>query len=306
MPAPPDRLVEAVERLVSLGAHPDRAHAERFIDYARANAIRMDSMWVHLGDGDRIVATVLAVPSPGRTAMFFASHARLPGETALVGRLIAHACGALGGETHLAQALLEPAEALDQQAFRLGGFTDLATLTYMERPLGRRRSAAPPAWPSGAKVESYREERRSDFLAALAASYEGTQDCPGLRGLRRMDDILDGHMATGRFEPALWSLLRVDGRPAGLLLLNPCPGNASIELVYLGLGAAVRGRGLGAALLGHGLSLLTGRSERGITLAVDEGNAPALKLYRTFGFRRVLRRQALIRALRNDRGGTEL
>jgi ribosomal-protein-alanine N-acetyltransferase len=82
-----------------------------------------------------------------------------------------------------------------------------------------------------------------------------------------------------------------------MLLLNRSPASNTIELVYLGLAPAARGRGLGRQLLRHGLHLLGRREERAITLAVDEQNDPALALYRGEGFRRVLRRIALIRPL---------
>ena len=93
-------------------------------------------------------------------------------------------------------------------------------------------------------------------------------------------------------------MLRLDGRASGAILLNPAPASDAIELVYMGLAAAARGAGLGTQLLRHGLSLLTDRSERVVTLAVDDANEPALALYRRAGFRRVLRRHAMIRTLR--------
>ena len=134
---------------------------------------------------------------------------------------------------------------------------------------------------------------------AVLASYEDTLDCPKLFGLRDPPDILAGHRATGRFDPSLWTLLRVDTKPVGVVLLNPFPEQRTIELVYLGLAPVVRGRGFGRQLLRHALHLLQGRRERVVTLAVDENNGPALKIYREAGFRSELRRVALIRSLRN-------
>src|SRR5439155_230273 len=128
---------------------------------------------------------------------------------------------------------------------------------------------------------------------------EQTLDCPGLRGYRRTSDILEGHRASGVFDPGLWTLLLVDGRVGGALLLNPAVDGQSVELVYLGLARWGRGRGLGRLLLRHGFALLGRRSERTINLAVDEANAPALALYRREGFVPILRRTAMIRPVRS-------
>jgi ribosomal protein S18 acetylase RimI-like enzyme len=146
---------------------------------------------------------------------------------------------------------------------------------------------------------TYRDDRRAMLLEILDASYERTLDCPGLLGLRRTEDILAGHVSTGRFEPELWTLLLVDRRPAGAILLNPATQGRCVELVYLGLAPFARGRGLGGSLLRHGLLALDGRPERTVTLAVDDKNVPALRLYQAEGFRRVLRRLAYIRPIRD-------
>ncbi len=291
-------LVEAVARLVGGGSSADLAHARRFIDFAAANAIPLDALWSRLDKSGRIESSVLAVPSPGRTAMVFATHPAARPRMASIAGLIDHACRELAAiEIDLAQVLLEPRHAVDRETFLAGGFTELARLSYLERPLTQGPDCPSPRWPAGVEVEPYVEDRRDELIAVLTESYDGTLDCPGLRGLRRPEDILEGHRSTGQFDPALWTLLRLDGRTGGTLLLNPSPGHDTVELVYLGLAPWARGRGLGRQLLRHGLTLLAQRRERTITLAVDESNAPALAIYRSEGFRRVLRRLALIRGL---------
>ncbi len=287
------RRLEAVMRL--LGVDPVRA--ERFITFSRNNSVPLDGMWSRIDESGRITHTVLAVPSPGKTAMIFASKPRLTREVPIVAGLIDHAAIEIAAHgVDLAQALLDPSDMIERDAFVQGGFKELARLSYLERPLGNapRRNAGLEC-PSDVCLEPYGEDRDDELIAILEASYEDTLDCPGLRGLRQTRDILAGHKGTGSFEPSLWTLMRVKGRPAGALLLNPSPQQKSIELVYLGLAPFARGRGLGALLLRHGFEMLGGRSERTMTLAVDERNAPALALYKRAGFRKVLRRIALIR-----------
>lgn len=297
----PAQQLEAVQRLVAVGSPSDRANAQRFMHYAKTNGIQLDAMWGRVDREGRIVQTVLAVPNPGRTAMVFASHPRSPQEVPSMGKLIDHAAGHLATwEVHLAQLLLEPDESLERQAALAGGFSELATLTYLQRPVSKRTLPAPPQWSDGAATEAFVEHLYDDFLLAVMATYEDTLDCPKLFGLREPQDILAGHRATGKFDPSLWTLLRVDAKPVGVVLLNPFPEQRTIELVYLGLAPVVRGRGLGRQLLRHALRLLHGRRERIVTLAVDEQNAPALRIYRAEGFRDELRRVALIRSLRSN------
>ncbi|MHC5113473.1 MAG: GNAT family N-acetyltransferase [Planctomycetota bacterium] len=310
-----DRRLEAVQRLVSAAARPAgplgaargriggrgvaRAQAEQFIAFAEANAIRLDAMWARLGADGAVEATVLAVPNPGRTSILFASPPHDQASIDALGGLIDHACLQLvNRDLHLAQVLLEPQDTGLHEAFVAGGFEDLARLAYMESPLPRRgrRSRAEP--PAGVTIETWTEDLNAETLEVLEASYEDTLDCPGLRGLRETEDILAGHRGTGEFDPELWTLMRVDGAPAGVLLLNRSPASNTLELVYMGLARRVQGRGLGRFLLRHGLQRVADRGERAVTLAVDERNEPAIALYRGEGFRRVLRRIALIRSLR--------
>ena len=77
----PARRSEANERLVSTSGGSDRAAAERFLHYARTNAVQLDGLWSWLDSAGRLKFSVLAVPSPGRTAMIFASHPRSATDT---------------------------------------------------------------------------------------------------------------------------------------------------------------------------------------------------------------------------------
>jgi GNAT superfamily N-acetyltransferase len=301
----PQRLA-AVARLVAGPGRGSPEQAKRFVEFSQRNGIRIDAMWASVDRAGDVVASVLAVPNPGRSAMLFAS---IPPNRQVVSahaRLIDHACEHLRGmEVDLVQSLLEPHDALQRQAHLDGGFHVLASLSYLERPLDAAGAAAAPRFPAGVTVEPYREALRDEVLTVLDDSYEQTRDCPGLRGLRRTEDILAGHQATGAFDADLWTLLRVEGRARGVLMLNPSPSSNAIELVYIGLARAAQGRGLGRKLLRHGLTLLAGRRERALTLAVDDDNDAAIALYRSEGFKRVLRRTALIRPLRDAKRGAE-
>ncbi len=323
---PADRRLEAIQALL----RSDRSAAERFIQFAAEHRIRLDALWGHLDERGRIAFAALASPSAGRTATLFASAARTAGEVAPLAALIRHVLSSMGPlDVDLAQALVDPGETRQISVYEQSGMDRLASLSYMERPTPRRGASAPSPvlWPHDLRVERWESgrteaerppapddlrpigtpERRAELIEALERSYVGTLDCPALAGLRMGNDILDGHLHSGTFEPSLWTLLRFRsgphaGRVAGVCLFNSstnaASGSGSLELVYFGLVPEARGRGLGRLLLQHGLDELHDRSETTVMLAVDDRNEPAHRIYRQAGFRTRFRRIAFIRGVR--------
>lgn len=172
-------------------------------------------------------------------------------------------------------------------------------LIYLRRPRPAAGEfvGAHAALAEGIALDSWREGDDADVIRALEASYIGTLDCPELCGLRSVEDVLASHRATGAWEPGLWWVIREAGVAQGVMLFNPSPEQQAVELVYLGLGPALRGRGLAGPLLRVGLSALVGRGEKTVACAVDARNVPARKLYERAGFAEFGRRVALIRGL---------
>ena len=124
-----------------------------------------------------------------------------------------------------------------------------------------------------------------------------TLDCPELCGLRRTDDVIASHLATGVFHPETWWLVFEDGEPEGCVLMSHCPEHDSVELVYLGLSPRLRRRGLGERLLRCAIARCARYSAASVTCAVDRRNAPAVALYERLGFRAFASRIALVRGL---------
>ena len=299
----PERREEALSRLLAADGGTNPEHARRFLRYARDHSVPLDCLWGSVDARGRFQGVVLAVPGAGRSAMVFASHGRTEAQRTCTAKLLKYAGELLpGAGVCLAQGLLDPDDLEAHETFHRGGFRPLATLTYLQRPLRTRLLPPEPDWPEGVSLESCERTGDAELIATLDATYEQTMDCPALRGLRQTSDILEGHRAAGAFDPRLWTLLRVDGQSSGVLLLNASSDRASIELVYLGLARGVRGRGLGLRLLQHGLRLIASRPERSMTLAVDQTNAPALRLYEREHFRAVLQRSALVLPMRAARG----
>ncbi|NBV64284.1 MAG: N-acetyltransferase, partial [Planctomycetes bacterium] len=149
------------------------------------------------------------------------------------------------GTVSLAQGMTAAEDPAAAAPFLEAGFVDLAVLECMER--NNRRN---PPRPNPSEGVEFAQAGDDDSMQSLLRStYEETLDCPGLAELRSDADILAGHQRGGNFEPALWTVLRVEGRDAGAALLNRSPANDSIELTYLGLAKWARGKGLGSLLM---------------------------------------------------------
>ncbi|MCH2132346.1 MAG: GNAT family N-acetyltransferase [Phycisphaerales bacterium] len=292
---PPGDRIEAITRLLPPGAQ--RSDADRFQAFAAENSIPLDWLWSLPTPSGRHRTCVLAVPSPGRTAMLFSSKLDKGERIDPLARVLRHCLDFLTSQKiELAQSLLQPTDTIGYTAFESAGFQDLAVLQYMEVPVPRR--ARPPALPDGLELVPYDESMRAELAVVLDASYEDTLDCPGLRGLRQTDDVITGHQATGHYDPSLWTLARHDGAPVGVVLINRSTQGRQAELVYIGVASTARGRGWGRLLIEHGLFLASQAKMPYVSLAVDMGNQPAVQLYNSLGFVATSQRRAVIRSTR--------
>ncbi len=298
-------LPAAAERLVQAASSGGSEAVGQFLMAARAHDIDLRRMWASVeGDPARAREVCLVVPGAGRTAMFFTSRPEGGAGLRELGAVIGHACDRCGDVARVGQALLERKDEPLAAAYEAGGFGRIARLWYLTRPAPRAQEfpEAEPTWPEGVTVRGWSQGDDPALASALERSYERTLDCPELSRMRRPEDVLESHRAAGQWDPGLWWLIRLHGRPAGAMLLNPSPPSGSVELVYLGLGPELRGRGLGSSLLRYGLSRLADRGAGSVTCAVDQRNRPACRLYERFGFVRFDERLALVRVLGAGRG----
>ncbi|MFG0283733.1 MAG: GNAT family N-acetyltransferase [Phycisphaerales bacterium JB039] len=305
--------LSAARRMVDAsGPARDRAAAS-FLEAAPEHGIDLDLFWGVVGPDGQVAEAALAVLGAGRTAMLFVSrpadgadHPEARAES------VRAACAGLqqrfGQRVVIAQGLPEPSEPWAERAFRDAGFLHVGNLAYLSRPLRAvdAATASQAHWPPGVAVRPLRtlargSEDRRQLAEAMERSYQSTLDCPELCGLRETEDVIDSHQATGRWTGSMWRLVTLRGQPEGCILLNPSPAHRSVELVYIGLGPALRGRGLGLRLLQDAIGAAAARRKRDgadtITCAVDRRNAPALRLYQRLGFREVSARLAFVRSL---------
>ncbi|MBY0307656.1 MAG: GNAT family N-acetyltransferase [Phycisphaerales bacterium] len=274
-------------------------------------------LWIALLEDGSVGEVAQVVPSSGRTAGIYLAPPAGPepggGRFVHAQRVavVRGACAALRGgaygEIVLAQGLLEVGEREVAAAYSEAGFSKLADLAYLRRDVSRFARYERPVWPAGVRVMRLSEmpwdTGQSLLVRAMEESYEGTLDCPALCGMRTVEDVLASHKSVGTFDPALWWLVTVDGTPAGCMLLSRFPAHDTVELVYLGLGAALRGKGVGSGLLALAAAELQALGERSVACAVDLDNAPALSLYKRARFKEFARRVALINDLRGAATG---
>jgi len=263
------------------------AQVSAFMLYARRMRLPLDRQWWLLADGVPLSACN-CVESPGRSAVLFlppgGSISVRTEELAVWLRAIVRE--QRGRDLRLLQCLLAPGDEKNAAALSMAGFRHLAELCYLERgPL----IADLPAPPTAGQRSShdwihYDNCNHADFARLIQSTYQGSLDCPGLAGLRDIEDVIAGHKAAGRFDPRRWLLLRVGRISAGCILLSENPLRTSMEIVYLGVRPEMRKRGVGALLLHRGLQLAYADGLAKVTVAVDSANEPALRLYGSAGF----------------------
>lgn len=241
----------------------------------------------------RARAAAMTVRNPGKSAIVFHSPPRRAGTVKILARLLRELTEAtLDGGAAFVQGLLRPDAQADAQAYLEAGYEYIAKLIYL------RRGVAGAAEEGSGELTWTALGQSSDreLARVIADTYVDSQDCPGLLGLRRMEDVIAGHKSNGIFRPDSWFLPSVKGQTVGCVLVNDSAGRSDeSEIVYLGVRPAWRRRGFGRAMVRHALAQAARRRRRQMCLAVDAANLPAVGLYRGEGFREVDRKDVYVR-----------
>jgi ribosomal protein S18 acetylase RimI-like enzyme len=296
------------------GRLADEAVVVDFLQFSMHRGVDLSDIWVAERNG-RAVWAVLPMISPGRTMLLLApgGRPRNEGGTDVAGTLVDMVCEHFAARgIQLAQALTEPADAVARELFLAHAFGEVAELLYLQADL--RRPVPPPNLPDGFQWLTYDPESHEAFARTIVESYRDSLDCPALNGLRDIEDVIAGHKASGggpkSFDPAGWFLLHERGEPLAVLLLAATVSpHAAVELVYLGLVPAARGRGIGDVMMRQALHAISSGAAVGagvgaggrvasLALAVDATNERALRLYHRHGLRRVGSKRAFVRQLR--------
>jgi len=218
---------------------------------------------------------VLAVLNQGATVTVVCTDPREEDEADAIGSLIEKAIEWLSSTNmRLAQTVMPVKHHLLEKAFSIGGFHRLAILNYMERT----RFSAKSTRNSIDHVRFVPMTEYGDEVlgGVMQETYRHSLDCPKIHGLRRVQDIIDGHRGHAPYNAQLWCIAEVERKHAGVLLLNHASISKCIELAYIGVVPCARRQGVGDACMHHAVELSRKLGEPRITLAVDASNSPAI------------------------------
>jgi ribosomal protein S18 acetylase RimI-like enzyme len=244
--------------------------------------------------GGELAGAIVCLPVPGASGLVWPPQAAEgPGRAPVEDALVRGATTALRERgAKLGQCLLTDAELPLAAPLVRNGFAHVTALSYMQRDLASGPDDAP--------------SRRLSYLAynqlsipalfhdTLLQTYEGTQDCPEITGVRTADEIMAGHRAQGKHDPARWLLGLAAGRPVGVLLLCEMPEWAAWDVAYVGVVPDARGQGHGRELMHRAMTLARADGVPRLTLAVDARNEPAWRLYTDLGFQAHDRREVFL------------
>eukprot|EP00752_Nemacystus_decipiens_P014511 g12920.t1 len=283
-PVPEDRRRMALALLLVGRPREQDAAVDHFERFADEQGLDLSTLWVATDGGPRgrMQGSVLLVPNHGSTAMLFVGQATGWSDTSAVVRLIRAVCDGPGREgVSVIQSLIDPGQVIEGQVLERAGLTRLAKLIYMQKAIEPGEHRVPRPTKLGGcdhpTLLTYSEATHTDFARAIEASYIDTLDCPGLVGMRQTDQIIEGHKSTGRFDPRNWLAYHDEaGEPIAVLLLAEVAQGSGLELVYLGVTKAYRGKKIGGQLMRYAVSEAARLGGSRLYLAVDDRNDPAI------------------------------
>jgi ribosomal protein S18 acetylase RimI-like enzyme len=232
----------------------------------------------------QLIGAVVCLPAAGASALIWPPQVRggNPGPPIEDLLLQSATTWVRNSGAKLGQTLLAPDEAHLAASLERNGFRHVTRLWYLRHGLRLE-----PQWfalPKNLHFEDYQRCAHEVFHQTLLTTYEESQDCPEVNGVRELPEILEGHRAQGNYNPRRWWLVREGDQPVGVLLLAEVPDWQGWDLSYLGVVPQARGRGIGRALARHALRQAHAAGAGQLSLAVDSRNQLAWKLYRGLNF----------------------
>ena len=260
----------------------DPARAARHLDLLHAGELDPAGLFV-TGDRD---GAALAQRLPGALGLVWPPRAA---SARAEDALLAFACRWLrAGGVKVCQAFAADPPATLERA----GFRRTTEVVHLRRDV-------PPAVdvpPGPLLLVPLTAADRPAFAATLLATHDGSRDCPELTGDRTPDELLAGFAGPLADRPGWRLLASHQGEPVGVLLFDAGTETHAVELSYLGLVPAARGRGWGDVLVRSALRFAAADGAAVLTLSVDVRNGPARGLYARHGFRETDRRAVWLAA----------
>jgi mycothiol synthase len=282
--ARPEELTSAFQLLfqhVSAAERPGRvANALRLV---RQGEFSPAGVWV-VRQEHELIGALVCLPVAGASALIWPPQVRRGAATRSIEDLLLQSATTWvrGSGAKLGQTLLAQDERHLSASLERNGFQHVTRLWYLRH--GLCLEARWFALRKELHFETYERCDREAFHQTLLSSYEDSQDCPEVNGIRELPEILEGHRAQGNYNPRHWWLVREQDRPVGVLLLAEIPDWQGWDLSYLGVVPEARGRGIGRALAEQALRQARAGGAGQLSLAVDNRNRIAWNLYRGLNF----------------------
>ncbi|MBY0524169.1 MAG: GNAT family N-acetyltransferase [Gemmataceae bacterium] len=241
-----------------------------------------------------LVGAMISVPAPGASGLIWPPRcaAGFPQACEVEDALVQQSASWL--RTHgakLAQSLMIPEEAAMGAPLERNGFAHVTALWYLRHPL---QLTADQFAGTPHLAYTTHDEEPDVFQQTLLRTYEQSQDCPEVTGVRTMEEVIAGHRAQGVCHPHQWLLARWKGDPAGVLILSETPESGSWDVSYVGVVPEARRHGVGRELMCKAMHEARTARTRELTLSVDARNQPAFDLYRRLGFKPFDRREVFL------------
>jgi mycothiol synthase len=291
-PAHPEEWIEALRLAFQhLPAAYQHARTTTAVELVRNKEIDPAGILVARAGG-RLIGSMICMTIPGASGLLWPPQVErtAPEPSGIEDRLIEHAVTWLRRRgAKLGQTMLIPEEAFLAVTLIRNGFRHITTLCYMRI----EPHSQVPVEKSRLIYQSYRTDPEL-FHQTLLQTYEATQDCPELTGVRTIEEIMEGHRAQGEHDPAYWWLTLLHDRPVGVLLLTRMPEWNSWDVAYVGVTVPARRQGLGRAIMHRAIAEAQRQQAPYLTLSVDKRNEAAWQMYQQLGFEVFDRREVFL------------
>lgn len=169
-------------------------------------------------------------------------------------------------------------------------------LTLSTRRAGTSKAIRDPG-PQPLATAPVGDPQSASFLKLLSLTFLNSQDCSAISGHQDYADMVRGYLATGDSGAKWWRVFRQDGETVGCCLLSEHRSSSQLEVVYIGMIPAARGKGLARLALQEALQIARSIGMTSLIAVVDQDNQPARRMYRSLGFTRTETRVSRIRLL---------
>lgn len=292
---------ERTEALSLLFRRHTASHRVFLFHWARktyqADASAFDLLYV-AKRGGRIRGVIWGRPIPGRLVTCWGPML-LEGESETTRSVLLSALDhrIAKSDAQLAHATLRPGSYCDLRALALNEFRYITDIDQMACILS---DTSRPTTDEVLDFDCYTPAKADRLKSVIQRSEKGSLDCVAMRGVRHIDDVLEGHYRREGYEPSHWRIVRHGDRDVGCLLLSRNVQRPEFDVVYLCLVPEARGHGWGARVVRYAKRQASSAGAKQLLLTCDVTNPPALATYRQAGFREIDRWSVFIKDYHAD------